>query len=211
VNTFHRSNSEITYIGPSKPEIVLNTKAEVHNYDMGRVERYFPFAKPGDIRVFIDTSKIIGSPGPALTFPPPPPPSDMKENEFIKNSAKSKNVHLRRGFLSDPVFIENLSTDNLQVGYGFHIPVIFEAQDEEGNWASIQKHHRYASGNGLPTPYLPKNDILIASCPVLYGDFHTKLRLKYGFEKFGFTYSNEFFGNIHRQMFEKVKSPPNLY
>lgn len=64
---------------------------------------------------------------------------------------------------------------------------------------------------GLPTPYLPKNEARIAACPILRGNFHIKLLLKYGFEKFGFSYSNEFLANIAREMLAEVTRVPKLF
>ncbi|MFZ5551932.1 MAG: hypothetical protein ACOZCO_02360 [Bacteroidota bacterium] len=97
---------------------------------------------------------------------------------------------------SYPVFLKNVSSDTVIIGYGEHIPIILEAKDESGNWNLIEEQYVYMCGVGLNSIILPPNEIVITSVRKFEGDFKTELRLKLGKH-----YSNPFFGTINKNQF----------
>jgi len=169
------------YLGPSKDSIFLNYNlGEIGYRDYDWIAYNYPDSN--DMKVVVDTLQNIGS-----------------INTF--NLFSSKTLNKSKSIKSYPVFIRNNSTDTLNFGFGNFIPLIMEAKDSLDEWKPIQKEFRYSCGTGLSYIYLPPNEIMITSCKLFEGDFQTKLRLTYGYEKTAI--SNEFTGQINYSQFNK--------
>ena len=183
------------YIGEKSDSIILaySTREVNHRtFDWGTSLNRA--VESSDISVFIDTSKIIGSVNKYIFRPPPP----FGGNPNIKTAS----VNHRGEIKSYAVFIKNISTDTLTIGFGEHLPLLIEAKDSSGNWKKIQHPYYYGCGTGVPFFYLPPENILITSCKLFAGDYQTKMRLVYGFDEI--VYSNEFVGWMDKGQFEKI-------
>lgn len=168
------------YIGEKKAEVYLNYKTErIGN----RVEEWEKYKKPeaNQIIITIDTSRIVGSP--------------MGVWEYYKKP------EYRNEKMSFPVFIENLSTDTLNIGFGDILPIFIEAKDIEGNWRPIQRQFIYDCGTGLTEFILNPGQIAITTMKKFAGDFKTKLRLVFGYSD-NKIHSNEIDGQINLTQFE---------
>lgn len=180
------------YMGKKQDSITLN-------YWPGDIEytsRYWEEYKSpdsNDLKIFVDSTQIIGS---VNNFYIPPPPSFEEENQ------KWKRKFVRGKIKSYPIIIKNNSVDTLKVGYGDYIPMIIEAKDSLGNWKPIQKPYIYFCGTGLSMYFLPPEEIIITSCKLFEGEYKTKMRIVFGFERT--IQSNEFIGKINYEQFNKL-------
>ena len=184
------------YIGNSADSIILTYNTEnLKNRTINRRSNKIPDST--DLNIYVDTLKTIGSV--RRSFIPPPPAPNSKGEIYQINKG-------RGGTKSYPVIIENKSINTLRIGYGDYIPLLIEAIDSLGNWRPIQKPYVYFCGTGLTHYYLPPKEILITSCKLYKGEYKTKMRLVYGFNRTN--YSNEFSGTINYNQF---KESPNKY
>jgi hypothetical protein len=145
-----------------------------------------------NIKIFVDTSRIISNMHPT-PIPPPPPPGTTnkyftKEQDWIKI-----------GYYAHPVFLKNTDSVTVDIGYGRYVKLIIEAMDESGKWKPIQQAYRYFCATGLNDLYLPPKNYVLTSCKIYEGEFKTKMRLKFGFKNH--VYSNEFYGRINPSQF----------
>lgn len=169
------------YIGDKNQNIPL-AYSTVNLNNRASSIRDFQGVKSESIKITIDTSRIIGLP--------------MDYHEFGSNDEYRKNK------MAFPVFIENFSSDTLNIAYGDIITLIMEAKSEDGVWKPIQKLTMYYScGTGLHTFYLAPKQICVTSMKIYAGDFHTQLRLVYLYADVK-VYSNEIEGQIYRSQFE---------
>lgn len=176
------------YIGEKNDSIVLNCYSRVHgNNILGWVVNKWPDSL--DLKIYIDTTRIIGSKSRRYTVHPPKP----------NKKYKPPTRNYRKEIKSYPVIIQNKSNDTLIVGYGVYIPLIIEAIDSLGRWKPIQEQYFYSCGTGLPHFYLIPNEISITSCKLYEGDYFTKMRLVFGVNKTN--YSNEFYGQMNYEQF----------
>ena len=168
------------YIGEKKNEVSLTYKTEKIG---NRVEQWDRHKRPNEksLIITIDTRRIIGSP--------------MGVWEYYKKP------EYRNEKMAFPVFIENLSTDTLNIGFGDILPIIIEAKDKEGKWRPIQRQFIYDCGKGLSEFYLAPSQISITTMKIFAGDFNTKLRLAYGYSG-DKIYSNEIDGQINLGQFD---------
>lgn len=97
-----------------------------------------------------------------------------------------------------PIFVKNMETDTIYIGYGNFIPLILEAQDSSQNWRPIEERRTYRCGVGVGSIILPPNEMLLTACTIDQGNFQTQLRLK-----LGQNYSQPFSGNINYSQFEE--------
>lgn len=81
--------------------------------------------------------------------------------------------------------------------------MIIEAKDSSGIWKPIQEPYVYFCGTGLTHYFLPPDEILVSSCKLFEGEFNTKIRIAFGFDRK--TKSNEFDGKISYDQFDKLK------
>ena len=177
------------YIGEYQEEIPLKYLA-----DSVEIEHYYPheildgnsrklttiyykYPDSSDLKLFVDTSKIIGS---AIDYT-----YEIEPDMF------------RGKYKSYPVFFENVGSDTLNIGFGNRIFPYVEAKDSLGNWRPIQRRGIYFCGTGLQNFYLKPNNILISSCKLYDGNYQTKLRLVYYR-----VHSNEFEGTINYSQFD---------
>jgi hypothetical protein len=168
------------YIGEKKAEVNLTYKTEkIEN----RVNEWDKYKRPeaNQITITIDTSRIVGSP--------------MGVWEYYKKP------EYRNEKMSYPAFIENLSTDTLNIGFGDILPLIIEAKDTEGNWRPIQRPFIYDCGTGLTEFILSPGQIAITTMKIYEGDFKTKLRLVFEYSNM-IIFSNEIVGQINSGQFE---------
>ena len=182
------------YMGLEKDSIQLNYWSGDIDYKTQNWNAY-KGADSNDVSVFVDTSQVIGSVGRFHDIPPPAlgeNTDEILERNYYRGETKSY-----------PVFIKNLSSDTLQVGYGAFIPLLMEARDSLGNWKKIQEPFMYFCGTGLSHYYLPPNEIILTPCKLFAGDFKTTMRLTYGFGVN--SKSSEFEGFINYSQFERFR------
>jgi hypothetical protein len=94
-----------------------------------------------------------------------------------------------------PVFIYNQSRHNCVVAGYDHIILLLEAKNEVGQWVQIEEQYMEECGTGMTFPFMKPKQLMVTSCVVPKGDFHTRLRLRFGEN----TYSNEFNGTILKE------------
>lgn len=180
------------YMGKKQDSISLNYWIGDIEYATMYWEEY-KSPDSNDLNIFVDSTQIIGS---VNNFYIPPPLSFEEENE------KWKRTFVRGKIKSYPIIIKNNSVDTLKVGYGDYIPMIIEAKDSLGNWKPIQKPYIYFCGTGLTMYFLPPEEIIITSCKLFEGEYKTKMRIVFGFERT--IQSNEFTGKINYEQFNKL-------
>jgi hypothetical protein len=127
----------------------------------------FQSKKPLKLAIYVDTARIIG-------------------NCDEKYSWDSICYH------AYPVFIYNQSRHNYVVAGYDHIILLLEAKNEVGQWVQIEEPYMEECGTGMTFPFMKPKQLMLTSCVVPKGDFHTRLRLRFGEN----TYSNEFNGTI---------------
>ena len=86
----------------------------------------YKYPSSNDLKIFVDTSKIIGSGMDRRST------YGMTEEDILSYNFRGK-------YKSHPVFIENISNDTLSIGFGNRIFPIVEAKDSLGNWRPIQE------------------------------------------------------------------------
>ncbi len=96
-----------------------------------------------------------------------------------------------------PVTIHNLEDQDIMLGFGNHIPLIFEALDKENNWQEISGIRKYSCGNGIQYIMLKPNQIATVFEPKIKGNFKTKFRYR-----LKNMISNEFEGSINEDYFK---------
>lgn len=157
-----------------------------------------------DLKIYVDTTRIIGAVN-DVPLPPPPPPLIFKEGEKEKYDFWEKQT-FRGDIKSYPVFITNISNDTLKVGTGENIKLITEAKDSLGNWKPIQKPSNLLCGTGLTLYYLPSTEIILTSCKLFDGDFETTMRLIFESDADIIIKSNEFKGKMNYSQFDEPKN-----
>jgi hypothetical protein len=180
------------YIGPSKDSIFLC----YNTWDISQrefVRDAYRQIQTNDLSIYVDTTKKIASIN-SFNFIPSVPSSNNLENIDLSTSIPNDVI------VAYPVFIKNLSSDTLSVGFGNFMPIIIQAIDSLGQWSPIQDYYFYDCGTGLSAFYIPPNQICVTSCKLFKGNFKTKMRLVYGYKKQIF--SNEFYGWMDYKQFE---------
>jgi hypothetical protein len=168
------------YIGAKKNELKITyNSSKVGNriYKSGRHKK----PDPKSMIISIDTTQTVGSP--------------MGVYEYYQKT------EYRVGKIAYPVFIENLSKDTLDIGFGNILPIIMEAKDENGAWKPIQKKFKYGCGKGLTQFYLGPKQLAVTTMKQFDGTFKTKLRLVFSYTTLK-VYSNEIDGYINKGQFE---------
>jgi len=185
------------YMGTKKNSIMLNYwSGEIEYKSMNRGQYKRPDSS--DLKILVDTTQIIGSVN-RFIIPPPPPPNMENESDEYKWERKI----FRGDIKSYPIIVKNLTKDTLNVGYGEYIPLIIEAKDSLENWRPIQEPYIYFCGTGLTNYFLPPNEIIISSCKLYEGEYETKMRVVFGFDRM--TKSNDFIGKINYKQFDEPK------
>ena len=180
VDSFTEAEFSPLYIGEISSEIKLSYR---NDQTVKKTENWnkYKYPKINSIKMFIDTTKIIGIP---ISFDESP------------KSGKRNNK------MAYPVFIKSTNKDTVNIGYDVFLPIITEAKDRDGNWRAIQKKFHFDCGTGIQDFYCAPNQIVISSMKKFRGNFKTKLRLK--FESMGEkSYSNEIEGEINESQFNK--------
>ncbi|MEO1654801.1 MAG: hypothetical protein AAFU64_14740, partial [Bacteroidota bacterium] len=180
------------YIGPVKNEIKVqyNLEAIDHrllNEDLG------VFPNSNDLKISVDTTRILGSLRESLPYPPPPPLSASQRN--------SKKYLPPWNIKAYPVFLKNISLDTLIIGHGEFFHLMIEAKDSLGKWKPIQQPYIYFCGFGLTDFYLAPGEIALSSCKLFKGDYQTQMRLVFRSKKK--IYSNEFKARMNYDQFKK--------
>ncbi len=101
-------------------------------------------------------------------------------------------------FHSNILIIQNISDSNLIIGYGYQIPIIIEALDENKNWIKIEKFHYYECGVGLHYIQMKDKEIACFVIPKYHGNYKTLLRFK-----LGNNFSKPFEGEINHSLLYK--------
>ena len=169
------------YIGKLKNRIKLNYIIEKIG---NRTEEWDKYSLPsvGSITISIDTTRNI------------PSTTDVFPLYKLGGNVENKNIS------AYPVFIQNISIDTVQIGFGDIIPMVIEAKDKKGIWRPIQKRFRYDCATGLTSFFLAPNQISISTMKQFKGTFKTELRIAYLAKKK--IYSNTITGNIDPKQFE---------
>lgn len=144
----------------------------------------FSMPNPQRIEIFVDTTKTIANVNP-YKFIPPPQPNKLKKANKVE------------GYYAYPVFIRNISTDTVWIGYGNYIGLLVEAKDSLGEWKEIEKPFIYHCGTGLNDIVLPPNYLTVTSTIKYKGRYKTKMRVKTMNNFENEVYSNEFTGTIN--------------
>ncbi len=168
------------FIGDKKTEITITYNASKVGNRTGKWVNY-KIPDSNSMIIFIDTTKSVGSP--------------MGVWEYLNKA------DYRKDKIAYPVFIENISIDTLEIGFGDILPIIMEAKDENGIWKPIQKKFIYGCGKGLTEFFLAPKQIAITTMKQFEGTFKTKLRLVYSYTTLKI-YSNEINGYINKGQFE---------
>jgi hypothetical protein len=112
---------------------------------------------------------------------------DSAEIELIIDTSQrvSNKVNINanidvENYIAYPVFIRNMDTGSVVIGYGTHIPLILEAKNKQQEWTPLEHQFLYRCVTGLPNLILPSKNIIISSLPITTGDEKVKLRLKLG-------------------------------
>ncbi|MCB0653387.1 MAG: hypothetical protein KDC85_19080 [Saprospiraceae bacterium] len=177
------------FIGELSKTIQLDHRSEFESYYDYSWDRF----KVPDLfclGVLVDTTRIIPNSNPYTIGSQP---IQVAEGASWK----------RPGYCAYPVFIKNLTTDTLSIGYGQFIPIILEALDSTGTWQPLQLSYVYDCGHGLNEIFLPPFNTVITSCRIYEGNYETTFRLKVGFD--WFNYSNQFSGSMNYGQFELKK------
>jgi hypothetical protein len=169
------------YIGKLKNRIKLNYIIEKIG---NRTEEWDKYSLPSvsSITISIDTTRNI------------PSTTDVFPLYKLGGNVENKNIS------AYPVFIQNISIDTVQIGFGDIIPMVIEAKDKKGIWRPIQKRFRYDCATGLTSFFLAPNQISISTMKQFKGTFKTELRIVYLAKKK--IYSNTITGNIDPKQFE---------
>ena len=160
------------YVGDIRAAIQLIYKPErtgnrmVWDWEKDR----YKDASDSSLRLTIDTSRIIGMP--------------MSIWEYYKKT------EFRREFMAYPVFLENISNDTLNIGFGDVFPISIEAKDKEGNWRRILRPFERECGTDLKLIFLAPHQIAITAMPLCEGSFFTELRLVFKVRENKLIYSN---------------------
>ncbi|MEE9350395.1 MAG: hypothetical protein V3U80_10145 [Flavobacteriaceae bacterium] len=146
------------YIGKKSDTLNLTYQPSKMKF---RTMEWFKYKKPNSnrIKIFIDTSRIIGS--------------SMGIWEYYKASEYRLN---KKAY---PVFIENIGKDTLSIGFGDILPIVTEAKDSIGNWKPLHRQFIYSCGTGLSEFYLPPKHLSLTTMKLYYGDYKTKLRIAF--------------------------------
>lgn len=166
----HEAEFAPLYLGDAKSEIKLTYKPELTG---NRIENEDgQYKKPSDstLLIYIDTSRIIGCP--------------MSVWEYYKKP------EYRRDIMAFPVFLENISTDTLIVGFGDVLLVTIEAKDKDGQWYSILRPFYYGCGTDLKSIYLAPHQIAVTALPICKGYSCKELRLVFLLSHNQHIYSN---------------------
>ena len=145
--------------------------------------------------MFVDTTQYI----PNITNFVSPPISLLYSDTF---DFSKYNNHK-----SYPLYIENISSDTLNVGSKNGLPIHLEILSPTGNWIKTNKPIT-GCGTDLIYFFIPPQGILITPHSISHGTIKTKLRFAFRYKhqsyysRFGFIYSNEFYGNIDSTFFK---------
>jgi len=131
----------------------------------------------GKVDIFVDTSQNI---------------------KFSKVVYHEKSSNTFDFFYANPVVLTNNDSQDVQIGYGYYIPLIMQAQNEKGEWTDIERYYTLDCGNCLNMIYFKPNEITITTSVIYDGNYETKLRLRLGENNF----SNIFTGKINRSQIE---------
>ncbi len=134
--------------------------------------RNFRTPDSSDIAIYVDTTRIIANEGDHFDQPEP-------------------------AFKAFPVYLVNLGSDTIQVGYGTFLRMTMEGRTETGQWRPIEDPFTYMCGNGVGTIVLPPGFIALTSAPIYQGDLPTECRIK-----FGPLTSSTFYASIDRRQYE---------
>lgn len=187
VNHARRTKYYPLYIGKYQDTISLEYTTESINLPIKYTNVEYKYPDSLDVRIFIDTTKIIGSGIGQLLLPSP---NANDELDFFGG------FRWRGKYKSYPVFIENISADTLALGSGNLLTApTLEAKDSNDVWIPIERIGVYMCGTGLKPIYLLPDEIVVTHCKIYSGTYKTKLRLALDLNRPIF--SNEFEGTIN--------------
>ncbi|MEM6262634.1 MAG: hypothetical protein AAGI38_09025 [Bacteroidota bacterium] len=173
------------YIGEKRDTIRLDQDSYLLDH-LGNDTTAYQYPDSGDLRVFVDTSRVIGQ-------------SETKANWFTSNQGEFywRQISVK----SIPVVIENVSEKELALGYDINLRLEVEAKDSLGAWRTIQKYGPMKCGTGLLPLLIRPKEILVTSCKLFSGPFSTTMRIVRPSNPP--VYSNEFWGQINYHQFQK--------
>ncbi|MBK1898026.1 hypothetical protein [Chryseobacterium paridis] len=192
---FYKSNEknswerEPIYMGNNQEEVINkfenNRLISIGNHsentcDKGYIKREknsFKNAFEGNVNIFVDTNQKI---------------------KFSKVVYHKKGLNTFDFFYANPVILTNNDSQDVQIGYGYYIPLIMQAQNEKGEWKDIENYYFADCGTCLSMIYFKPNEITITTSVIYDGNYETKLRLRLGENNF----SNVFTGRINRLQLE---------
>lgn len=193
--TFYKSNvknsweREPIYIGNIQKEVINkfenNRLLAIENHyenecNKGYIKREknsFKNAFEGKVDIFVDTSQKI------------------KFSKVVYHERRSNTFDF---FYANPVILTNNDSQDVQIGYGYYIPLIMQAQNKKREWIDIESYYVSDCGTCLNMIYFKPNEITITTSVIYDGNYETKLRLRLGENNF----SNVFTGKINRSQIE---------
>lgn len=142
-----------------------------------REKNSFKNAFEGKVSIFVDTTQKI------------------KFSKIVYHTNSSNTFDF---FYANPVILTNNDLQDVQIGYGYYIPLIMQAQNEKGEWKDIESYYAADCGTCLSMIYFKPNEITVTTSVIYDGNYETKLRLRLGENNF----SNVFTGKISRLQLE---------
>lgn len=180
---------EPVYIGNFQKEIINkfenNRLTAIENHyenacNKGYIKREkgsFKNAFQGKVDIFVDTTQKI------------------KFSKVVYHEGSTNTFDF---FYAYPVVLTNNDSQDIQIGYGYYVPLIMQAQSEKGEWIDIEDYYVADCGTCLNMIYFKPNEITITTSVIYDGNYETKLRLRLGENNF----SNVFAGKINRSQIE---------
>lgn len=175
------------YLGQKQDTISVGTEGLDSAYFYTYSSLYNTPKDSNTIRLFVDTTQYIANNNrisPVLTHSNW---DEFKDIMYLKHK-------------SYPVYIENLSSDTLNIGSMNGLPIHLECLLPDGSWKKMNRVLP-GCGTGLILFKLPPKAISITDFPISNGSYTTKLRFAYGYnlktdELSTPIYSNAFYSKI---------------
>jgi hypothetical protein len=202
---FYHKN--IQYIGDLKPRIELNYSSHliensilINNYKQPDDEMHKKFKNDyKNVKIFVDTQQSTPL---TVTYPDTSKisPEALEAEIDRMNEGHEPTVEIPRittYYDGYPVTIHNLGKQEIILGFGNHVPLIFEALDKENNWREISGIRKYTCAYKIQYILLKSNQIATVFEPKIKGDFKTKFRYR-----LKNVVSNEFEGSLNEDYFK---------
>lgn len=95
-----------------------------------------------------------------------------------RSSTNSFNWRTKDTVIANPVIIENISTNFIEITYDNKVPIELQAKDRNDNWQNLTYPYQWFCGTGLYAHPIFPGEIVITSIPKFDGEFATYGRIK---------------------------------